>query len=131
MVKTKVKKLLPVMIGSWLLFVATNLGVTVLTSQTVTIRPLINTVIFALILYAWSILNFIRERRFAVGLMEFVIIVYTIGFMSSIVTAIANLHVATELLILIIIGSFIGVVINLIWLRSCSRLKRTIVKSTN
>ena len=131
MVKTKVKKLLPVMIGSWLLFVATNLGVTVLTSQTVTIRPLINTVIFALILYAWSILNFIRERRFAVGLMEFVIIVYTIGFMSSIVTAIANLHVATELLILIIIGSFIGVVINLIWLRICSRLKRTIVKSTN
>ena len=131
MVKTKVKKLLPVMIGSWLLFVATNLGVTVLTSQTVTIRPLINTVIFALILYAWRILNFIRERRFAVGLMEFVIIVYTIGFMSSIVTAIANLHVATELLILIIIGSFIGVVINLIWLRSCSRLKRTIVKSTN
>lgn len=131
MVKTKVKKLLPVMIGSWLLFVATNLGVTVLTSQTVTIRPLINTVIFALILYVWSILNFIRERRFAVGLMEFVIIVYTIGFMSSIVTAIANLHVATELLILIIIGSFIGVVINLIWLRSCSRLKRTIVKPTN
>lgn len=129
--KAKMKKLLPIMISSWLMFIATNLGVNVLTSQTVTIRPLINTVIFALILYAWSILNFIRKRRFATGLMEFVIIVYTFGFISSLVTALANLQESSGLLILTAIGSFVGIVINLIWFKICSRLNRTIVKTTN
>ncbi|WP_168899731.1 MULTISPECIES: hypothetical protein [Lactobacillaceae] len=131
MVKAKVRKLLPIMISSWLLFIATNLGVTVLTSQTVTVRPLLNTILFAFILYAWSILNFIRGRRFAAGLMEFVIIVYTFGFISSIVMAISNLQESTGLLILATIGSFIGIVVNLIWFKTCSRLNRTAVKSTN
>lgn len=131
MVKSLVKKLLPVMISSWLLFVITNLGVTVLTSQSITIRPLINTVVFALILYAWSFLNFVRKRRFAVGLMEFVIVIYTFGFISSIITIVANMHMINGLLILAMIGSFIGIVVNLFWFRACRHLNQRVVDTAN
>ncbi len=131
MVKTKLKKLLPLMLGSWFLFVATNLGVTVLTSNATAIRPMINTVAFALVLYVWSAFNVLRNRRHAVGLMEFVIIVYAFGFVSSLVTAVSNLGQATGLLSLIIVGSLVGIGVNLLWFKTCSQLSKVTVKSTH
>ncbi|WP_304057193.1 hypothetical protein [Levilactobacillus namurensis] len=83
--KPTVKTITGISIVSAILFMVAN-TLTQLSMITTDYRPLINSLGFAVLLYAWALLGIWRKRRFAMGFLDFINIVYTFGFISTLIS---------------------------------------------
>jgi len=107
--KSNFKKLSIIAVVSMILFMIAN-TLTVLPELTTNYRPLFNTLGFAILLYGWALLGVWRHRKFAMGFVNFVNLVYSFGFISTLISG--------NRLITIVV-SVVGLMVNGYWFWIC------------
>lgn len=117
-------RLIELVVGSWLLFSMGTLVSVQTGTPSVNWRPTFNTLLFALMLYAWSIFIVYQQRRFASALMGFVIVVYSCGFLSLMITAIKQFAIVSRFSSLVIIISLVGLFVNGLWFKTGRQLNK-------
>lgn len=101
--KSNLKTITGVAVVSASLFLIAN-TLTQLPTITADYRPLLNSLGFAVVLYAWALLGIWRKRRFAMGFLNFINVVYTFGFISTLISGNGVLTICVSILGLMVNG---------------------------
>lgn len=83
--RPKMKAITVLAVASMIMFMIAN-ALTLLPTLSDSYRPLFNTLGFAALLYGWAILGIWRQRKFAMGFLNFINVVYTFGFISTLLS---------------------------------------------
>lgn len=95
---------------SVVLFSITNTLSYLFQSTTLNTGALIRSVVFMIVLYLWGLTRLFSQKKFAVSFMYFILFVYLIGFISTIIVSATYIHGINTL---IVIGlSILGLVVN-------------------
>lgn len=107
--RLKMQRLFFVMCGVISLFIITNF-VIYLSNSNNNINNLIHGGIFIIILYGWSLYRIVTAKIFSIGFLDFVNIIYAVGFISNI--TIAGFKLTGVIVPIIISLSLCGIYLN-------------------
>lgn len=94
------------------LFAITNSMTYLMQSTNPDMGNLTRSIIFALVLYGWALVRLLSGKRFAVPFMDFINVVYGMGFVSNI--AISGTQLSGIGALIVVVLSIIGIGMNIL-----------------
>lgn len=76
------------------------------------IGALARSIAFAAALYGWGLVRLLSRKRFAVGFLSFIDVVYLMGFVSNLTVAVAKISGLS--LLLVVVTSIIGISLSVV-----------------
>lgn len=102
-------------VGIVLLFGIGNAVTFILPNSAPDVDALARSIAFAAALYGWGLVRLLSHKRFAVGFLSFIDVVYLMGFVSNSAVALSKINGVA--LVLVVLSSIIGILLSVVLLK--------------